>query len=245
MTPRRVSWTGKPINRRQASRVGLTAGALLALGIAGCDPRQAMYFLQPFEPQIKPPCPSLNGKKVAVLARASATVQSEYVPLDQELAQRLAKALREKVRKVEVVELSKVRAWAEQHPTATDPAEAARAFDADVVIYLELLDFKIESPESPGMFSGHSRVYLRATELKYPEVNGKPVTERPKEAETIHEAEVETEFPRVQGSLPAEINVSRTGFRKRFLDVIGNEISWHFVAHGAADNFQSIRFVND
>src|SRR5262249_33260826 len=109
MTPRRVSWTGKPINRRQAARVGLTAGALLAVVIAGCDPRQAMSFLQPFEPQIKPPCPSLNGKKVVVLARASATVQSEYVPLDQELAQRLAKALREKVRKVEVVELSKVR----------------------------------------------------------------------------------------------------------------------------------------
>ncbi len=233
------------MNRRQAARVGLTAGAFLALSIVGCDPRQAMYFLQPFDPQVKPPCLSLQGKKVVVVARAAATAQADYVPLDQEIAQRVVKALRDKGKKVEVVELTKVRAWVEQHPTVTDPSEIAKAFDADVVLFLELIEFRIDSPESPGMFSGHSRVFVRATEMKYPEIKGKPVTERPREPETVHETEVESDFPRVQGSLPVDVTLTRTAFRKRFLDVIGNEVSWQFVPHAPGDAVQNIRFAND
>ncbi|MFO0956990.1 MAG: hypothetical protein U0800_05920 [Isosphaeraceae bacterium] len=245
MTPRRNTGDRTAPSRREAIRFGLGLGAtaLAALGMAGCDPRQAVYFLQPFEPQIKPPCPSLQGKTIAILARAAASTQSDYVALDQELAQRLAKSIRENTKKVEIIDLPKVKAWRESHPTSTDPSELAKAFDADVVIQLELIEFRIDSPDSPGMYAGHSRVYIKATELKYPEnPKGKPVLERPKEAETIHEDEIETTFPRVQGSLPADVTLSRTAFRKRFLDVIGSEVSWHFVPHAPTDNVQNVRF---
>lgn len=250
MTPRQNTddRDRKPVTRREAIQLGLGLGAsaLASLAFAGCDPRQAMYFLQPFEPQIKPPCPSLQGKTIAILARASATTQGDYVALDQELAQRVAKAIRENTKKVEIVDLSKVRTWRDAHPASTDPAELAKALNADVVIQLELTEFRIDSPDSPGMFAGQSRVAIKATELKHPEnPKGKPVLEREREPETIHEDEVETTFPRVQGSLPADATLSRTAFRKRFLDVIGTEVSWHFVPHNATDNVQNVRFTTE
>lgn len=244
-TTRASARAGMPQTWRRAARLSLAAGTLLALTLAGCDPRQAMYFLQPFEPQIAAPCPSLQGKKVVILAHASASAQADYVALDQELTQRIAKALRDKFRRIEIVDQAKVRAWIEEHPTSTDPTEAARAFDCDVVVFLEILEFKIDSPESPGLYAGHSRVFLKAIELKHPEnPKGKPVTERPKEPNTLHEAEVETDFPRVQGSLPIDVTVSRTTFRKRFLDIVGAEVSWHFVPHGSGDNVQNTRFTD-
>lgn len=232
-----------PIHRRAAARIGLGLIAGATLTLAGCDPRQALYFLQPFEPEIAPPCPSLKDKKVVIMAHALASAQGDYVAVDQELAQRLTKILREKYRKIDIVEASKVRSWIEQHPTWTDPAEAARAFDADVVLFLEVTEFRIDSPDSPGLYSGHSKVYLKAIELKHPEnPKGKPVVEREKEASTIHEADVETDFPRVQGSLPIDVTVSRTSFRKRFLDIVAAETSWHFVAHAPGDSVQNIKF---
>lgn len=231
------------IHRRGAVRVGLGLIAGATLTLAGCDPRQAMYFLQPFEPEIAPPCPPLKDKKVVILAHALSSAQGDYVAVDQELTQRLSKILREKYRKIDIVDAGKVRSWVEQHPTWTDPADAGHAFDADVVLFIEVSEFRIDSPESPGLYSGHSKVYLKAVELKHPEnPKGKPVTERPKEASTLHEGDVETDFPRVQGSLPVDVTVSRTSFRRRFLDIVAAEVSWHFVPHAPGDSVQNVRF---
>jgi hypothetical protein len=204
-----------------------------------------MYFLQPFEPEIPPPCPSLKDKQVVVLARAARAAQGDYIAVDRELSNRLVRILQDKVKRIEVVDLGKVRAWAEQNPTSTDPTDAARAFDADVVLYLEALEFRVDSPESPGLYAGHSRVYLKAVELKHPEnPKGNPILERPKEPNLLHEAEVETDFPRVQGSLPVDVTVSRTSFRNRFLDIVAAEVSWHFVPHAPGDNVQNVRFTD-
>ena len=55
--------SAKP-TRRHFARLALAGGSALAVTLAGCDPRAALYFLQPFEPQIAPPCPALKDKKV-------------------------------------------------------------------------------------------------------------------------------------------------------------------------------------
>src|SRR5690349_20189938 len=96
MTPRTLARM-----RRVAAPVVLLGG-LIAL--AGCDPRPFFYFLQPFEPTIPPPGPSLKGKKVVVLTHATSGTQAEFPGLERDLAREFVANLRKKVKKITVVE---------------------------------------------------------------------------------------------------------------------------------------------
>jgi hypothetical protein len=231
--------------RARRRRAGLTAIVLAAGGLAvlaGCDPRQAMYFLQPFEQKINAPCPSLKGKKVVVLTSAVAGLQTDNVGIDQEIAKRLVEVLRANVKKIDVVDPAEVADWARAKATWSDPVEAVRAFDADVVIFLELREFQIQSPSSPGLFEGRSNIHIQVTELAHPKDHrGKPITDRPKEAKVIYDGDRTTAFP-VTGHIPAEASVNASIFRNRFLEVVVKELSWHFVEHAMGDNIQNTRF---
>lgn len=238
MTPRPLARM-----RRAPKLAAALAAALVGLGaLAGCDPRQAMYFLQPFENKIKAPCPSLKGKKVVILPAVVPGVSAEFLTLDREIAGELARILRQNVKKVQVVEPSEVADWAQNKPTWTDPVEAARAFDADVVIFLEIREFQIQDPSSPGLFEGRSTVHVRAVELAYPKDDrGREIVDQPKKAEIIYEGDRSTAFP-VTGHIPLDPGVSVANFRSTFLKLVVKEVSWAFVDHAPGDNIQNTRF---
>ena len=151
MTPRPHART-----RRAVALLALAAAGLLSL--TGCDPRTLIYFLQPFEPTISAPGPSLKGKKVVVLTHAASGAGTEFQAIDRELAKELVSLFRKNVKKIEVVDPEKVAAWADEHPTWTDPSEVARAFEADIVIFLEIEAFQVQSAQQPrharGQFQG-------------------------------------------------------------------------------------------
>src|SRR5947207_2750482 len=48
------------------------------ISLAGCDPRMAMYFLQPFEPTVPAPGPKLEGKKVVVVTHVVSSAAGEF-----------------------------------------------------------------------------------------------------------------------------------------------------------------------
>ena len=215
---------------------GITAGS-------GCDPRQALYFLQPFEPKINAPCPSLKGKKVVILSTVVPGTGDTSASLDREIADGLARALREGYKKIEIVPYEEVAAWAINKPTWTDPTEAARAFDADVAILLEVREFKIQDSDSPGLFEGRSETHIKAVELAHPlDDRDRPILDRPKESRTIYEDDHSTAFP-VTGHIALDSGVSPSMFRSTFLKLMVKEISWSFVDHAPGDNIQSNRFT--
>ena len=227
--------------RRAAATVVIAAAGLLAL--AGCDPRTLLYFLQPFEPTIDAPCKTkLKGKKVVILAHAVSGTQTDFQALDREVAREVGRILREKVKKIEVVDLDKTWAWIEGHPNWTDPSEAARAFEADIVIFLEIESFQVANPSSPGLLEGNAKTHVQAFELDYPKNSkGKPVTDQPKESRSIWDDYVDTVFP-IRGPVPEGGGVSRAAFRNKFLQVLATEISWQFVEHSPEDNIQEVKF---
>ena len=233
------------LNRRAGSRT-LAACLAAAVGLvfaSGCDPRQALYFLQPFEPKIDAPCPSLKDKKVVILSTVVPGAGTDSPALDREIAEGLARALREEYKKIEVVPHGEVASWALNKPTWTDPAEAARAFDADVAILVEVREFKTVDPNSPGLFAGRSQAHIMAVELSHPEDDrGRPIVDRPKEARTIYEDDRDTSYP-IAGHIPMEAGLSPSTFRSTFLKLVVKEISWSFVAHAPGDNIQSTRFT--
>jgi hypothetical protein len=225
--------------RRAAASLVIAATGLLAL--AGCDPRTLIYFLQPFEPSIPPPCHAkLKGKKILIMAHALSGTQADFQSLDREISREVSRIFREKIKKVELVDLDKVWGWMEGHPNWTDPSEAAKAFEADVVIFLEIESFQVANPSSPGLLEGTAKTHVQAFELDYPKNSkGKPITDQPKESKNIYDNYVDSVFP-IRGPLPEGTGQSRAAFRNKFLQVVATEISWQFVEHSPEDNIQDV-----
>ena len=228
--------------RRAAALLLLTFAGLTSL--AGCDPRTLIYFLQPWEPTIPAPGPSLKGKRVVVVTHAVPSSMNEFQALDRELTREVTTILREKVKKLDLVPNDNVSTWVEAHPTSTDPAQIAKAFEADVVVYFEVEAFQLQSPTDINVFQGTAKTHIMVTELVHPtNSKGKPQTDKPKESKSIYDDYVDTEFP-VRGPIPYDSGVSRGAFKTKFLKVVANEISWHFVEHAPDDAIQDVKFNN-
>lgn len=237
MTPRPTARTRRAALLTLAGTVPL---GLLAL--AGCDPRQAAYFLQPFEPKVIAPGPNLKGKKVVLIAKSAPGALAGFASLDRDLTREVASILRANVKKIELIEADRVWAWDQAHPRWTDPADLVEAFDADIAVFLEIQDFRVQDPSSPGMFEGHSAVHIRVVERAYPkDSRGRAQTDLEKRTEIVSDADRETTFP-MRGPVPASSEVTATSFKHKFLKLVATEVSWHFVDHAPGDNVQDVSF---
>lgn len=223
--------------RRAAASLVIAATGLLAL--AGCDPRTLLYFLQPWEPTIPPPCHAqLKSKRVVIVTHALSGTQTEFQSLDREITREIGRIMRDKVKKIDIVDLDKVRAWMEGHPNWTDPSEIGKEFEADIVLFLEIEGFQCASPSSPGLLEGTAKTHVQAFELRYPtNSKGKELTDKEKESHNIYDNYVDTVFP-IRGPIPEGSGASRAAFRNKFLQVVATEISWQFVEHSPEDNIQ-------
>jgi hypothetical protein len=84
-------------------RAAVLTTALVGISVlTGCDPRPLFYFLQPFEPTIPAPGPSLKGKKVVVLTHVTSTTQAQFPGLERDIARQFTNNLK-KIKKITVV----------------------------------------------------------------------------------------------------------------------------------------------
>jgi hypothetical protein len=224
---------------RLAAGIFLASASLIA--VTGCDPRALAYFLQPFDPTIEPKGPLLTEKKVVILCNVTSGALAEFPSLERDVPRELASVIRKKVKKVTVVEPDKVATWVEAHPHWTDPADAARDFNADMAIFLEVEQFQIQSPGDLNMVHGESKVHIQVFEMQYPKNSkDKPIKDQPKEAHNIYDEYAESTFPN-RGPLPIDSGNSRSAFKNTFLKIVTKEISWHFVEHAPDDSIQDSR----
>ena len=234
MAPRSLVWM------RRLGVLLLLVGGSVAL--VGCDPRPLFYFLQPYSPTIPAPGPDLKGKKVVVLTHATSGSQVEFPGLERDLQREFVENLKKKGRKITVVDPEKVATWVEGHPKWTDPADAARDFEADVVIFLELEMFQIQAPGDLNVLQGTSKVHIQVFELTLPKNSkGRPIYDQPKESHSIYDDYQESTFP-IRGPVPMDSGVGRAAFKSKFIQVIGSECSWHFVEHSTDEIIQDVKF---
>jgi hypothetical protein len=218
----------------------LVAGATL-IPTAGCDPRSLLYFLQPDDPTIEPKGPSFEDKKVIILCNVTSSATSLFPSLERDIPRELASILKKKSKKITLVGADKVATWVEAHPHWSDPAEAARDFDADMAIFLEVEQFQIQTPGDLNMVHGDARVHIQVFEMEYPKNSkDKPIKDQPKEAQNIYDQYAETDFPN-RGPLPIDSGNSKSAFKNTFLKVVCKDISWHFVPHAPDDSIQDSR----
>jgi hypothetical protein len=233
MTPR------SPVILRLAAVVLVASASLITT--SGCDPRSLAYFLQPFDPTIEPKGPSLEEKKVVILCNVTSSALSEFPALEREIPRELGAIFKKKCEKVTIVDAEKVATWVEAHPHWTDPADAARDFNADMAIFLEVEQFQIQSPGDLNMVHGESKVHIQVFEMQYPKNSkDKPIKDQPKEAHNIYDEYAETTFPN-RGPLPIDSGNSRSAFKNTFLRIVTKDVSWHFVPHAPDDSIQDSR----
>ena len=239
MTPRPHART-----RRAALATLMFAGASL-LTLPGCDPRTMLYFLQPFDPTIPAPGPSLKGKKIVVLTHVPAGVGESYSDLARDLTREFQSTLRKNVKKIAIVDQDKISAWMEAHPSWTDATEAGKDFEADMAIMIDVSDFQATDPKSPDLMEGTSNIHIHAWEFGYPKnAKGKEQKNEPKEWDQVYEDQVDTTFP-LRGPVPRDTGVSESAFKLKFLKLVATELSWRFVEHAPGDDIQDVKFNNN
>ena len=230
--------------RRAALATLMFAGASL-LSLPGCDPRTMLYFLQPFDPTIPAPGPSLKGKKIVVLTHVPAGVGESYSDLARDLTREFQTALRKSVKKIAIVDQDKVAAWMEAHPSWTDATEAGTDFEADMAIMLDVSDFQATDPKSPDLMEGTSNIHIHAWAFDHPkDAKGHEQKNEKKEWEQVYEEQADTTFP-VRGPVPRDVGVSESAFKLKFLKLVASELSWHFVEHAPGDDIQDVKFNNN
>jgi len=222
-----------------AAVIVLASGSLIA--ITGCDPRALFFFLQPDNPSIEAPGPSLEEKKVVILSNVSANALGEFPSLERDMCRELASTFKKKCKKVTIVDPDKVATWIEAHPQWSDPSEAARDFDADMVIFLEIEQFRIQQPGDLNVLQGASKTHIQVFEMEYPKNSkDKPLKDQPKEAHNVYDEYCESTFPN-RGPMPIDSGMSPSAFKNKFLKIAATEISWHFVKHAPDDTIQDSR----
>jgi hypothetical protein len=236
MTPRPHAWT-----RRAALATSLLAGASFSLlTLPGCG--EFLYFLQPFDPVVPAPGPSMKGKKVVVLTHVSPGAGADFGDLTRDLSREVTTLLRKEVKRLVVVDPDKVIEWITAHPSWTDPAEAAKAFEADVAILLDVSKFDTEDLRSPGLMEGQSSIHIQVWEIAHPKNSkGQENKSQPKESSKIYEEQADTTFP-VRGPIPRDTGISPSSFRIKFLKLVAKEVSWHFIDHAPGDDIQDMKF---
>jgi hypothetical protein len=224
---------------RLAAVICLAGGSLTV--ISGCDPRAFFFFLQPENPSIEAPGPSIEEKKVVILCNVSANALGDFPSLERDMAREVASIFRKKCKKVTIVDPDKVATWIEAHPQWTDPSEAARDFDADIAIFLEVEQFRIQQPGDLNVLQGTSKTHIQAFEMEYPKNSkDKPLKDQPKEAHNIYDEYSESTFPN-RGPIPIDSGTSASAFKNKFVKIAATEISWHFVKHAPDDTIQDSR----
>jgi hypothetical protein len=222
----------------------IAVAAVGLLSLAGCDPRTLLFFLQPNGPTVAAPGPALQGKKVVIVAHAVGSAMTEFQALDRDVSREVISILREKVKKIDIVDPEKVSTWVEAHPSWTDPAELAKAFQADIVVFLEIETFQVQHPNDLNVYQGTAKTHIRVTEMVHPKNSrGKPITDQPKEAKELYDNYCDTEFP-LRGPIPMDSGVSRGAFKNKFLKIVATEICWHFIDHAPDDAIQDVKFNN-
>jgi hypothetical protein len=237
MTPRPHAWT-----RRAALATTFLAGASL-FSLPGCG--EFLYFLQPYDPVEEAPYSKLKGKKLVVLTHVSPGAGSDYGDAARDLSREVTTLLRKGVKNVTVVDPDKIAEWVAAHPSWTDPAEAAKAFEADMAIFLDVSKLDTEDPRSPDLMYGESSINVQVWEIAHPKNSkGQENKSQPKESSKTHEDQVDTTFP-PRGPVPKGGTISPSAFRLKFLKIVALEISWQFIDKAPGDDIHDMKFNPD
>ncbi len=191
-----------------------TAMAAAALTAGGC---QSVWFTAAYilkGHSIEAEYDGLKDKKVVVVCRPVVDLTYRDSHVAKDLAKELGNLLRENVAKIEVVKQQQVHEWIDEN-TWQQYSEVGEAFDADMVVGVELQGFTIMQGQT--LYQGRANVVLRVYDRNDPD-------------EPVFECVLpETVYPR-DGGIAAYEKPQRE-FRRRFVHILADQIGRNFYPH--------------
>ncbi len=186
---------------------------------AGCNLLLPFVFLHPGTKKVPPEFAALEQKTTLVQIWAEPETLYDYQHIRLELASYIGDQIRSGVEGVKLVSERRVEEFLQQNPeAAVDPRMTGEHFEADMVVYVELLEFQIRDPESPDLLQGRARGAVRVYDLSAdsPDTGYQEL------------AEVEVIYPQqaVVYTMTAPV-VIRNETYKQFAEVIGRKFYEH------------------
>jgi hypothetical protein len=127
----------------------------LATLIGGCNLLLPLAFLGNPKQKIAPEFDKLAGTRALILVWADPATLFDYPHVQLELANYVGDKITAELKNTKIVDPVQVADYRERTlTTSPDPEVVGRQFNADMVVYLELLRFQIRDPDAPD--------YLRA-----------------------------------------------------------------------------------
>ncbi len=130
--------------------------SLAAFTCTGCNVLiPAMILAGPPTKEVKAEFSRLADKKVLVHVWVPPSVQQLYPHSRFDVARYVAGKLRADIKGVTTVSTNKVEDYVSRSSDPViDSAELGRRFDADMVVYIEVLTYQMRDPDSPQLFRG-------------------------------------------------------------------------------------------
>ncbi len=142
----------------RCKQIGITVVALCCLSMA-CNLLTPIIFIGDHQKRIFPEFDKLPDQRVAVVVWTSPATLFDYPHARYELATYLSEKLSYEMEQrhlgTTVVDARDVEDYLQKNLDAqVDPRRVGRTFDADYVIYIEILGFQVRDPESPLFLKG-------------------------------------------------------------------------------------------
>lgn len=145
--------------------------AVLALtGATGCNWLTPFIFVGDHQQAVTAEFDKLAGSRIAIVTWTDAGVQYDYPHARLELSSYIADKLRTEMLSeetpTEVVSPREVEAYLQANPAVHADAErVGEHFNADYVIYVEILDLHVRDPEHPQLLRGTIEASVRVVDL--------------------------------------------------------------------------------
>ena len=186
------------------------------------------YFLFAGESKLPPKWELLKDKRdtarILVLSYADPSMRFGYDAVDAELSNALVTEIAGAEPRFEVVPPHEVLEWRERHPDLADMdlVQIGEEFDVDYVLFIDLLDFDLNTTKNHMLLQGRTRVRVHVTEVD--------------RGMQIHDDEYARQYP-PDAPIPLGRVSTEAVFQRRFLQRMAKEISWYIVPHPPADDF--------
>jgi len=143
----------------------LTAMGAVAT-LAGCNWLTPLVFVLPDKKRVPAEFDKLRGKSVVVMVWAEPETLYDYPHIRLELASFIGDKIRAQVQDAHLADVRKVEGFVEQTTEAAyNPRMVGEHFDADMVVYVELLGFQLRDPDAPDFLQGRVQASVGVYDL--------------------------------------------------------------------------------
>ena len=202
--------------RSNSFPLALWSGVLLAAG--GCTQAlfTAAYLIRGTDDPAE--FDGLEGKRVVVVCRAPATMNSDHALATEALARRVSQLLRRRVSDIPVIPPEKVARWTDENSWDEFP-EVGEALGAEMVVGIDLLDFSLY--RSSTVYQGQADIAVTVYDMTR---DGEIVFEKVPLRVLYPSTGIPTTVPRAQ-------------FRRVVINVIAEDIGKLFYPHDRTADF--------